>query len=765
MDQLESVSDHLEACADCNQLVEELDSSSDQLVNQLRVPLPELEYGGELPLQQALDRMRSLRPADRPVAPEGLERKPLLPPNSRLGAYLIADELGHGGMGSIYKAIHTQLEKPVALKVLQESRAGDAASMARFRREMVVLGRLEHPNLVCAYDAGQQEGLLYLVMQLVDGLDLSQVVRRLGPLVIPDACEIVRHAAAGLQYAHERRIVHRDIKPSNLMLSTDGVVKVLDLGLARLVDQSHGEDLTNSGLVLGTLDYMAPEQAGRGGEAGFSADVYSLGATLYKLLTGRAPFAAPEYDTALKKVIAVSNVPATPIGELRPEIPAGLAAAIMRMLAKDPAARFQTTGELVEILAPYAEGSDLKALCARALDADALDNKQDSRPAPLVQTHMIQSARTDPDPTGRPRAQSDGDSRDRRPVLAIAALYSVIAIAIGAFAVSQVPVRHSPDDTGREELAHQNGASATAGALAVEDVEDAAKRPAVSRVAVLPFADRNKDLELGHKVSDLVFAQLATANGIYLVEREQLGEVLSEQELNLSGAVQPETAIQIGRLTGAEILVTGAVSQIETTIFLTAKIISTETGEVIPESVKGTADEDRAQLAERLAAQIASRLESDAGRLVPARPTKSERIARLKRQLADLRKPTLWIRISERHVGQPTIDPAAETELIRFARGAGFEVVDHQEGNSKQADVVIDGEAFSELATRYGNLISVKAHVEMKAVDRRSGKVIAAEQQTAIAVDLAEQNAGKTALQDAAAAIAQRLLPRLANGE
>jgi hypothetical protein len=231
--------------------------------------------------------------------------------------------------------------------------------------------------------------------------------------------------------------------------------------------------------------------------------------------------------------------------------------------------------------------------------------------------------------------------------------------------------------------------------------------------------------------------------------------------LSAAGAVASETAIRLGQLTGAEILVMGSVAQIEDTLFLTAKIMSAETSRVVSESVKGAAADDLAALAEQLAAKVAARLQKEAGQLVPQKLERPDRIAALKRKLADRDKPVVWIKVSEHHAGRPTVDPAAETELMLFAKESGFQIIDHGEGSRKQADIVIEGEAFSELASRYRGFFGVKARVEVKAVDRRSGQVLAAERQTSIAVDLAEQTAGKTALQEAAAALAERLLPKL----
>ena len=165
---------------------------------------------------------------------------------------------------------------------------------------MKAVGKLVHPNIVHAYDAGEEAGIHFLVMEYVDGVDVTRIQKRCGQLAVADACEIVRQAAIGLQHAHENRMVHRDIKPSNLLATKDGVVKVLDLGLALLHegDAAAARDLTNTGQVMGTLDYMAPEQADDTHAVDIRADIYSLGCTLYSLLAGQPPFAGPQFTTA-----------------------------------------------------------------------------------------------------------------------------------------------------------------------------------------------------------------------------------------------------------------------------------------------------------------------------------------------------------------------------------------------------------------------------------------------------------------------------------
>ena len=204
--------------------------------------------------------------------------------------------------------IHTKLKRPVAIKVLPTDRLRDPRAVARFQREVEAVGRLGHPNIVQALDANELDGRHLLVTEFVDGVDLSRLVRSGGPLPIPDACEIVRQAALGLQHAHAHDLVHRDVKPSNLMLNSAGIVKLLDLGLARLRPEMPVEaDVTTSGQIMGSADYMSPAQCLDARDVDARADIYSLGCTLYFLLAGRAPFSGPECDTFAKKILACAR--------------------------------------------------------------------------------------------------------------------------------------------------------------------------------------------------------------------------------------------------------------------------------------------------------------------------------------------------------------------------------------------------------------------------------------------------------------------------
>jgi hypothetical protein len=292
-------------------------------------------------------------------------------------------------------------------------------------------------------------------------------------------------------------------------------------------------------------------------------------------------------------------------------------------------------------------------------------------------------------------------------------------------------------------------------------VEAAASAPAVYPTAIFAFEERGQGVkDFGAKVSDILFAKMVADPNLYLVDRQDLKKTLDEHELNLSGMVTPDQAVKVGKLTGAKILVTGSVIEADKTMYLVAKIIGTETSRVLGESVKGRTSDEIGPLVEQLADKVSASIAKNSDKLVAKEVPIADRIAAVNKALGEAKRPTVMIKVHERHAGQATIDPAAETELTMFCKETGFTVLDPKLAE-KKTDIVIEGEGFSEFATRRGNIVSVKARVELKAIDRITDKVIAIDRQTVVMVDLTELIAGKAAMQEAAAQIAERLLPKL----
>jgi hypothetical protein len=401
-----------------------------------------------------------------------------------LGQYVLLDLLGEGGMGQVYKARQTGMNRVVALKVIRGDRLGDPGAVARFKREIEAAGKLTHPNVVRAYDASQVGTTLYFVMEFVPGHDLASLVKERGPLPIAEACDYARQAALGLQHAHEHRLIHRDIKPGNLILADDpaGVVKVLDLGLARPVASGVSTELTPADAAMGTPDYLAPEQGADARAVDSRADIYSLGCTLYHLLTGRVPFPG---GTLAQKLQWHQNAEPAALESVRQDAPAALGAVVRKMMAKKPGDRYQTCLEVADALAPFAAG----------VSSDA--NRQELAP---TQTFI------------RPE---DAPARPRGRGWLVAALLLVVAVGGAVFWLTRG--RGSP---GQDEKP-----------IEVEVRLVGIARPAEPEVTVIlidgrpiPFDELQKEMRI-------------TA-GTHVVEIQKNGEVVERREFMVAAGLQ-----------------------------------------------------------------------------------------------------------------------------------------------------------------------------------------------------------------------------------
>jgi eukaryotic-like serine/threonine-protein kinase len=336
-----------------------------------------------------------------------------------IGNYVVLDKLGAGSMGMVFKARHRLLKRIVALKLLPPSLARDPGAVQRFEREAKAAATLAHPNVVSVLDADEFRGLHFLVMEYVEGRDLARVVRERGPLPVSQAIDCIVQAARGLKAAFEGSVVHRDVKPSNLLLQSGGTVKILDMGLARL-DAVGGEfganqpdaSLTQSNVILGTIDYMSPEQASNPRNADHRSDIYSLGCTLHYLLTGWPPFSG---ETLVERLIAHREQPIPSLSSRRPEVSAKLDDLLLRVLAKAPDDRFSSFDELI---------AGLEA-CRPAIMAD-VDVPASSQPVDVP----------------------PNSSRRRRAT--VAALVVGFAVTLGLLLTIINLRRHSPSQTSQE---------------------------------------------------------------------------------------------------------------------------------------------------------------------------------------------------------------------------------------------------------------------------------------------------------------------------
>lgn len=724
------IENHLSDCPRCVATLDHLDLS-DELIEaahahgrQADRPLQAVRVEG------LIERLKALSGPTTPAAPDESCDSLLAPAQApdeigRLGAYRVRQVLGSGGMGIVYLAEDTRLQRPIALKVLRPTLAEDGQARRRFLREARATAAVVSDHIVPIYEVSEDRGLPFLAMPVLRGETLAARLAREGRLPADEVRRIGREAALGLEAAHRQGLVHRDVKPANIWLedSAEGAgsrVKLLDFGLVQVANERR--NLTEYGAIIGTPEYMAPEQAG-GKLVDARADLFSLGSVLYTAAAGRPPFHGSNSLAALRSVC--DDTP-PPLRELAPDLPEDLEELIQKLHAKDPDQRCPSAQEVIDWLERkprrtasrrrrslakrWTLAAALLLLAIGGLTLWAAHFTRSGQPLAemLSQPSRDHAAEADPDP---------GDGRDENPR----------------------PVAAADKDPAQPE----QGQSAVP-------------------LAILPFEEKGAGVkDLGTQVADLLFAKLSAKDDLILVDRADLVRTLKELELGLSGAVRKESAPRVGQLTGARLLLSGSVLQADKRRYLIAKLVSVETGRIVGLTVDAPSSGELGTLVTQLSDKVADKLAHPPEGLLPKPEKKEDKMTALSRRLGKEKRPALWINIKETSAARPAPDPAAQTEMVHLAKAVGFEVVDAEEGAKGQAQVLITGEGLSEFGSRHGGLVTVKARLEVKAVDRISGKVIAMERQTALVVDSTEQLAGKAALQQAADAIAHRLLPKL----
>jgi serine/threonine protein kinase len=334
--------EHLSDCEACRGRLQVMESQISLLSDFAESPPADHAFETEPELQAVVTRLVA---GDSIFAPAAE-----LQPGSQLGQYRLLEKIGAGGMGIVYRALHEKLSRHQAVKVLNQRLEGSPSARERFCEEIRLSAVCDHPRIVRVTDAGHADGRDYLVMELLDGVDLARLIRRLGPLSLADACELIRQAAEGLEAAHRAGIIHRDLKPSNLMLTGSIGVKILDLGVSHADQPAGQEGLTRCGQIMGTWEFMAPEQRRGARHADARSDVYALGATLQFLLTGKppGPFTLEELPDEQRTLLR-------------------------RFLADDPAERLQTARQAIEALEPLADGHRVPRLLEQFRTGQAVD--------------------------------------------------------------------------------------------------------------------------------------------------------------------------------------------------------------------------------------------------------------------------------------------------------------------------------------------------------------------------------------------------------
>ena len=341
-------------------------------------------------------------------------------PELVLNQYVLIDRLGEGGMGEVFKARHTRLDRDVALKVMRKEKMANPEAVKRFRREIRAAATLAHENVVMAYDADQSGDVHFFAMEFVDGATLDRLVRDKGPLPVAEACDYIRQAALGLQHAFEKGLTHRDVKPSNLLVDKAGVVKITDLGLVLVEDPGSGEAatrITKEGLTVGTPDFVAPEQARNPRAADVRADIYALGCTFYYLLTGEVPFPG---GTPTEKMLRHSR-DTVPV-PTRTGLPPLVLDVLAKMTDRKPEMRYATPAEVAAALEPFAGRPGPRAT-PPPLPAVSESMTADDLPTPPART-PVDSRFQLPSAADKPRVRKAG-------CLGLVLVGAAIGVAIG----------------------------------------------------------------------------------------------------------------------------------------------------------------------------------------------------------------------------------------------------------------------------------------------------------------------------------------------
>jgi len=308
--------------------------------------------------------------AQPPVGPLSMAEIGRVLEGRRLGAFQLERFVGGGGMGAVFRALDTTLDRVVAVKVLSRQQSADEEMLRRFRNEAQSAARLDHENIGRVHAVGSEDGWHFIVFEFIEGTNLRDLVREEGAFDVPRALNVAIQVADALEHAAEREVVHRDIKPSNIIITPSGRARLVDMGLARLHQVETDNDLTASGMTLGTFDYISPEQARDPRSADVRSDLYSLGCTIFFALVGRPPFAD---GTMVQKLLQHQQEPPPAIESIRPDVPLRFAAAIARLMAKDPADRYQRPADLIADLLGIAEQEGIDVSASRSSTVAAVE--------------------------------------------------------------------------------------------------------------------------------------------------------------------------------------------------------------------------------------------------------------------------------------------------------------------------------------------------------------------------------------------------------
>jgi serine/threonine-protein kinase len=459
--ELASVAEHVGACAACCRALKLIPDDSLPGLARAAAVAPATVHSTNAPS---------------PNAPNPIKQEQIPAGFVNHSRYRLLSELGAGGMGTVYKAHDDAMDRVVALKVVSPHLTAKAGALARFQKEIRAAAKLEHPHIIRAYDTGEAGGAQFLVMEFVEGTSLDRLVAKKGPLSVPMACTFARQAALGLQHAAEKGMTHRDIKPQNLMVTKKGQVKILDFGLARFArtddeaeQPAQGQKIpfgaakaaanagvTNPNQIMGTPDYLSPEQAKNSHDVDPRSDIYSLGCALYFLLTGKPPFAAA--TTLIDKLLAHTEDAPPPIREARFEVSEGLADVLAKMMAKNPAERYQTAREAADALHPHTRTTEAEPVFEVVDAVVVAPAPQVAAPAPLPEPAEELAFDTDPQRGGptlaevarpkkkKPKKRATWWKEHKWAVIGAAALFLFVAGVIALVASTAKKPAETPTD-------------------------------------------------------------------------------------------------------------------------------------------------------------------------------------------------------------------------------------------------------------------------------------------------------------------------------
>jgi serine/threonine protein kinase len=722
-----------------------------------------------------------------------LASQPEQPPSPP--GYRLIDRLGGGGMGEVYRAEQLSMHRIVALKLLGRELVRDAQLGERFLREARAAGAVHHPHVIGCYDVGSVDGRYFMALEYAGGGDAERLMDSVDHrLEARRALEIIRDCAEGLEALHDAGFIHRDLKPSNILLSDVGQAKVGDLGLVS--GPTSDQRLTHIGFAMGTPAYMSPEQADGDLMVDLRSDIYSLGASLFYLLTGHPPYTGASAWAIVAKVI---HEPFPDPRRLNPTVSEACAAVLQRATAKRREERYQSAHEFrhaLEVLLAD-PSADLAQRPPASDDADAAPHAGPAHlpPPPRPAHESLHQALPPPLPSGptRPPARRSAVTA----LLAVAVLLSgaAIMIALGTTSAAQAHTTAAAEPAGTPWLGQSGvlGADAAASAAFGPPVDARAAPPVATHApAVLPRALPVVAV-LGCEAGDetlrafaQAFPELLTvalsATGSYdLVERTQLHQVLSEQELTEVGIIDSGTAARLGHLVGARVLITERVTTTDATAYLTVKAIDVESGRVkaVSKAIL-RADVTPAVMAAVVARDLGPAIDALSVRTSSAAEDSAALVARLQEAVHGHVLPTVVVVVQESVSPQGGASTVVRTELQDLLRQSGFRVIESDDPALAEwaracsagrttpfphllsaVQVVIAGSGAAESSGSVGPLSTARAHLSLSALTIDRGQVLAAEHATVSAADASERLAGTAALAMAVRHLAVRFVTDL----